>query len=224
MSHSGYGYSVWYVPENYKELQERYGIQHIPHITLETNLILRDAFHIYRNAAINVEITYMPQMIKFAQCYEHDPLQGFGWNVYVPVMKNRKPNWKPHMSVKYFKRGENYSRVDWECKAPLDKVKCFIVIADTRSIEPSEWSIDKKYFCLKASSGFMLESMDRDEKPLRNTITTDEYFAVDTSNTDEIKRQVEALLLDRGLCLTENHIETIVGHLCKSIKINLTTN
>ena len=34
----GYGYSVWLVPRNHVELRAKYGMVHIPHIAVETNL------------------------------------------------------------------------------------------------------------------------------------------------------------------------------------------
>ena len=38
MNSSGYLYSIWCIPDNWKEIKERYGMCHIPHVTIETLL------------------------------------------------------------------------------------------------------------------------------------------------------------------------------------------
>lgn len=213
---NGYGYSVWYVPNNYKELQQRHNMVHIPHITLETNLILRDAFHIYRNAPRNIEVEYIPKLVKFPQCYEHDPLMGIGWYVDVPFMKNRKPWWKPHMSSVYIARGTQTIWTDYQrLMPPPGKFDCFITIADTQSIVPSDWRIDLKYFNIKASNSCMIESMEPTEHALRNSINTDEYIAIDVQACQDVYGEVAKVLEVKGLQLNQTQIDSIVKYISK---------
>lgn len=156
----GYGYSVWYVPTNYKELKEHYNMKHIPHVTLETNLLLRDAYHIYHNSCSKITAEFHPEYVHpFPSLYAHDPMVASGWYVRVLQMTGRKLNWTPHMSVSYVPRGQ-HDNMDftpsWRPKPPSGKTEYFLVIADTRSGDPTDWHIDNVYFNLKGASSHTL--------------------------------------------------------------------
>jgi hypothetical protein len=211
MPSSGYGYSVWYVPTNYKELQTTYGITHVPHVTLETNLLLKDAFHIHKHAIKNIVIEYCPKYVEFPQCYEHDPLIAFGWYVNVLELKGRKEHWKPHMSIQYFQRKDkNIIKKTIDALPPQGKFECFCVLADTRSINPFEWSIDKRYFNLKASNGFVVD-MNGDNGTLRKANSCDEYFGF-CEGVDKIDahKQIKDRLYNVGVRMTGNDIDLII--------------
>lgn len=118
----GYGYSVWLVPRNHAELRERYGMVHIPHVTVETNLerppvlVPQRAPHIVRNFS---EYTPFPGGI-----YEVDPLMASGFFCQTPLVQGHRP----HMSLRYFERMD-----------PPTELVCDLCVADTRAKDPSEW-------------------------------------------------------------------------------------
>jgi hypothetical protein len=133
----GYGYSVWFVPRNYKELQSIYKITHIPHITLETNLSLMDAYLIYNNACNKVKVKFQGKFVRFPSLYSHDPMVSYGWYVDVTQMSNRKLNWTPHMTLRYLPRKDNTFIDDNVMLSahnhipPFTEIECFLTIADT---------------------------------------------------------------------------------------------
>jgi hypothetical protein len=120
----GYGYSVWLVPRNHAELRKRYGMAHIPHITVETNLdrppymVPQRGTHVVKHFS---EYTPLPG----GMC-DVDPLMASGFFCQSPLVKGHRA----HMSVRYYNKVE-----------PPGELECDLVGADTRSLDPSMWSI-----------------------------------------------------------------------------------
>lgn len=158
----GYGFSVWYVPINYPELQQLYKIQHIPHITYQTNFeTFNDAKQVYQkiNPIINVE--FSSKIIKFHQMYPNDPLLGCGF--YVEKSQYLNPTFDPHLTTKYFvpKRElnkqtnqieiTNWNEIDeylqWVNSFEIStNVICFKAISDNRNLDANTWEIKKREY------------------------------------------------------------------------------
>ena len=126
----GYGYSVWAVPVNHKIIQERYGMKHIPHVTLSTN-------HLNVPAPLNygqkVEIEFKDKhLYRLPRMYEYEPIDTISSGFYCKIKGHKDPIL--HMTLSYDFSG-NYS----DFKAPDEILEARIYRADTRSLEPSEW-------------------------------------------------------------------------------------
>lgn len=209
-TNKGYGYSVWYVPENYKELQDIYKISHIPHITLETNLLLRDAYHIYHNACPDITIKFKEKYVRFPSFYDNDPLISYGWYVDVIKMTRRKLNWVPHMTLKYLQRSSknSNSNIDKSILSdykhpPSNEIKCKVIIADTRGNEPVHWHVNYKYFNVKVSHSYGLSfGLNRKSYPLSAT-SVDEYYGTDMENFPLFKKFLYDDLITKGVQMNE---------------------
>lgn len=143
-----YGYSVWYVPDNYRELQERYNIQHIPHVTLKTKMSFDDASNLYHSQikiADTINIEYYNKFITFPAYDKNDHLQYRGWKVNIVGMNDKfksvNSNWNPHMTVEYtvINNNKKSQSCHMEVDPPHGKSPCFLVIADTNDVLPCNW-------------------------------------------------------------------------------------
>lgn len=211
---NGYGYSVWFVPNNYKDIQEHYNITHIPHITLETNLSLKDAFHIYHNNTNKkILVKFKENFVKFPSFYPHDPLMYFGWYVEVLRMSGRKLNWSPHMSVRYLPRTNTSQSVGSFQPPPMGPVECFMTIADTRSGVPTEWHIDDTYFNIKASQSLSL-SFDEGSKHSRSLKSNiDEYIGTNLSRLHTLPSIIKERMLSCGIVISDNDLRGVVAEI-----------
>jgi hypothetical protein len=127
----GYGWSLWYIPENWKEIAETYGFQHVPHVTLQSNLTKEEAIALFEKSAKTATIRLESDLVVFPTMYEVDPLKAAGWYATGIDTPHR-----PHMSVRYW----TDLPVDLTpCGNPPDVVECFLAIADTQ-LSPSEWT------------------------------------------------------------------------------------
>lgn len=140
----GYSHSVWYVPYDYKEIQSKYHITHIPHVTIETNLVtLENAYDVYDKHVKTypvVKISFLNELVKFPSFYVHDPLQAYGWYVEKINPSLNIDDWRPHMSLKYQSHKDASPNLFNDVPAPTD-LTCFLAIADTFSDNPCEWRI-----------------------------------------------------------------------------------
>jgi len=213
-SNSGYGYSVWFVPINYKEIQDKCNIKHIPHITLETNLSLKDAYHIYHNACQKISVKVKPEIVKFPSFYHHDPMISYGWYVDILNMTKRKLNWTPHMTITYLPRSnKTTSMTDANILAshhPLGPLECFATIADTRSGLPEEWSIDTTYFNLKASQSYSLSFDTKPGPPRMVASGIDEYIGTTIDELDNLPNILKDRLSLCGMSMREGDITAIM--------------
>jgi hypothetical protein len=145
---NGYSYSVWYVPYNYTQIQYKYQMSHVPHVTVKTNLAtLEDAYRVFDKYVKThpiVKIKLVNELIKFPSFYTHDPLQAYGWYVNIKGMEEIEgmDTWKPHMSMQYQSHKESCDvNVNVLENSPIEELRCFLAIADTRSSNPSHWQI-----------------------------------------------------------------------------------
>ena len=224
-SQNGYGYSVWYVPRNYKQLQDKHNILHIPHITLETNLTLRDAYHIYHNASKSIRVKFQNNYVKFPSFYENDPLMSYGWYVDIITMARRKLNWTPHMTLRYVSRRDNNTykdkvilsenlKLSTEIKNELD---CDIMIADTRSGCPQEWHTRHKYFNVKITHSNSLSfGLNERNFPVSST-SIDEYFGTCNEEFNEFKKVLYNELNEKGIKINEKDYINLLNAIEKEL-------
>jgi hypothetical protein len=123
-----YGYSIWYVP--IRRL-DNWRFSHIPHVTIANGYSsIKEAQRMSRCLPQRVRITPLRHLQYFGS--PKDPLPGWGLEVHLPY--KIQTEYKPHLTVAYTKK-------------PPETTPCFssflakVVIADTRSSQPSEWKI-----------------------------------------------------------------------------------
>ena len=225
MESEGYGYSVWYVPTNYKELQTKYDITHIPHVTLETNLILRDAYHIFHNACKKIRITIKGNLVKFPSMYKHDPMISNGWYVDVIDITKRKLNWTPHMSVEYTPRyHDTLKPMAYSPKTqmahlvpPQGYIDCFLVIADTRSGVPKDWNFNNKYFHFKSTHTYSIGCNLDSKDTRRYSQTVDEYFGTSLATIHLLPDELYNTLTQQGVLINNVDIARVVSDVEKEL-------
>ncbi len=134
-----YGYSIWYIPENYEWIQKTYNMNHIPHFTIQTNLKdMEEATEIYNKLNDNETMTIQKDCQIFESMYENDPLQGIGW--YIKTNINMRH--KAHLTIKYYANVSEINDKDFiEWKDEQKEQVCFKAIVDTLSIHPERWKI-----------------------------------------------------------------------------------
>ena len=126
----GYGYSLWLVPVNWKEIKETYNMLHIPHITICTNMEKIDCNVLSRNL---FRVHSFSNMTQFPKMYANDPLDGVGFYC---AIDNIATNHKPHMTLRY---NEQIHTI----YIPPEFLTCSVHIADTRSLNCEEWTLIK---------------------------------------------------------------------------------
>ena len=131
----GYFWSIWYVPNEYRDFQYRYDMKHIPHITAITNLKERPSQKdLSKWPPIIDFLTFTSELYKMTQSYENDPLFGSGWNCTTVPKLDVKHNL--HLTHKYYENADyeldNFSK-------PPQIIGMKRVVADTRDDDPSKW-------------------------------------------------------------------------------------
>lgn len=226
MEPEGYGYSVWYVPTNYKELQTKYDIIHIPHVTLETNLLLRDAYHIFHNACKKIKISFNSNFVTFPSMYKHDPMISKGWYVNVNDISKRKLNWTPHMSLEYTPRyHDTLKPMAYSPKIPITAhyvppqglFECFLVIADTRSGVPKDWNFDNKYFHFKSTHTYSIDCNIDPKDTKRYSQTIDEYFGASLATINSLHEELYVTLTQQGVLINNADIARVVSDVEKKL-------
>ena len=141
---SGYGYSVWYVPNDYLSIMDEYDIQHIPHVTIATNLAsITQAEHVYLSlpTIANIIITSTSPEL-FPSMYANDPLKALGWFVeFDPQSNVPSIRHTPHISTLYFTSVQPPYPPLRQCAPIQGYMRCNKFIADTRSGDPSQWCL-----------------------------------------------------------------------------------
>ena len=224
----GYGYSVWYVPENYIELQDIYNIPHIPHVTLETNLCLRDAYHIYHNASKDIIIRLQDKYVKFPSFYEHDPMVSYGWFIDVVRMTRRKLNWVPHMTLRYIPRTSKSNKNNYQDKPilsenlspPSNEIKCKLFIADTRSYMPIEWHTKYTYFNVKITQSYSLSFQETNKSYPISSTNIDEYYGTNIENFNKFKKELYDDLISKGVQMNDKDYFNLLKGIEKELQRN----
>lgn len=130
----GYGFSIWCVPMNWKELRARYRTRHVPHVTIETLLSETKARARILQYAPEYKIMFEDDVRDLSDItYSEDddvPAQGF----YCSLQGLRLH--RGHMTLHY-----ETLLTPAHAIAPVD-VLGKVVIADTRSSNPGRWIVD----------------------------------------------------------------------------------
>lgn len=126
----GYGFSIWYVPYDWKEIKKKYKMAHIPHITYMTNM---KQIPNIEYLSSNIVANKFTAVEKFKPMYSSECLKGMGWYCKVPL----KTDHRTHMTLKYYLDEHDLIQPD---QNPIE-LKCFCCIADTRSRDQSKWFI-----------------------------------------------------------------------------------
>jgi hypothetical protein len=122
----GYGFSLWLVPANWREIKEQYGMNHIPHITVCTNMenidskILTDEIFMVKDFS---------NLKKFPKMYTNDPLIAMGFYCKINDLWT---NHTPHMTLIY----DHNHIIQFN---PPDTLSCSLFFADTRSSNCEDW-------------------------------------------------------------------------------------
>ena len=125
----GYGWSIWLVPQ----VRSMFRFEHIPHITYKTNLV--DIPHIPTDNK-HYRVRFITRrVVPLKTEYEIDPLYGAGWYCDVEELDIGH---LPHMTTEYSKE-RIINPVQHE--PPYGYISCKLVVADTRSLNPSDWYI-----------------------------------------------------------------------------------
>jgi hypothetical protein len=122
----GYGYSLWLVPQNWRDIKRIYSMKHIPHITVCTNMDRTDPVIL---SISSFKVHTFSYLKKFPKMYKNDPLDASGFYCKIEGICT---NHTPHMSV-------SYSHDDLENLAPPDSLECQLHFANTQSDKPHEW-------------------------------------------------------------------------------------
>ena len=125
----GYGYSIWLVPLNWQDIKRVYMMSHIPHITVHTGLDWVDSSILSENT---FTVYNFSRVHKFPKMYTQDPLSASGF--YCSV-KDLKMLHSPHMTLKYSHENINFDI------APPETLMCKLCVADTQSLDCSQWRL-----------------------------------------------------------------------------------
>ena len=127
-----YSWSIWYVPTEWKEIMSTYDMEHIPHVTWETNIEM-EPLDLPERKFIDELIVDGP-LVQLKSEYDNDPISD-AVGVYC-----HKPDWwdkshRPHMTLKY-------NSTDMAGKyIPLEFQDLYVTVADTRDIDPKKWRL-----------------------------------------------------------------------------------
>lgn len=130
----GYGYSLWLVPDEWRKLKLRYGMRHIPHVTVKTNMseVPNVVWGRYRVGGFS-------RAGHFPSQYAHDPLTAAGFwckSLDVPVRH------RAHLTVAYGADGERpVIPLSAHVRPLTGELWCTLRAADTRSLDPSQWRL-----------------------------------------------------------------------------------
>ena len=117
-----YGYSIWLVPYYYKDLQKQYKMDHIPHVTIATNMM-----HI-PNQILSTDVYFIT---KFSDLSTIDS-NACGYYCEIP---NLTLNHTPHLTLWYAEEPRYYFN------KPVKEIACELRVADTRSSNPKDWKL-----------------------------------------------------------------------------------
>ena len=132
----GFGQSVWAVPLNYRAIQEKYGMKHIPHVTISTNHPSRPIVTTY-NMPCTIIFSQKLGLVRLPKMYEHDPFSDRTVTGFYCRIPDIKEDTLTHMTMSYDFHEENYT----DYKPPEFGVPARIIRADTTSENPAEWFI-----------------------------------------------------------------------------------
>jgi hypothetical protein len=131
----GYGYSIWLIPINWREIKREYSLDFIPHITIQTNmpfifsgLLTKDSFFVDNFSSGEI----------LPKSYPQDPLHAYGYNCSI---KGIFLLHQTHMTLYYSPNPIKYVDTFSKLKLPPKSLECTLYAIDTRSLNPSKWKI-----------------------------------------------------------------------------------
>lgn len=127
---NGYKFSIWLVPINWKVIKKIYKMEHIPHITVATNIDTDISSAILNNNIYTISDFSIAS--NFDKMYKNDPLNGYGFFCKINEIKT---NHVPHMTLFYNKLINNINP-----PPPPNELKCKLYIADTRNLDYRLWT------------------------------------------------------------------------------------
>ena len=130
----GFGHSVWAVPHNYKDIQRKYNMKHIPHVTISTNHAARPIITNYSMPCI-ITFNKIKDLKRLPPMYTHDPFKHNDCAGFYCKIPNVKEDVLTHMTISYDFTEGNYA----ELQAPGYPLQATIMRADTTSLNPEEW-------------------------------------------------------------------------------------
>lgn len=130
----GYGHSVWAVPYNYRDIQKKYNMKHIPHVTISTNHHDRPIITNY-NMPCTIHFNEDRHLKRLPLMYEYDPFRDNDCAGFYCKIPGIKDDVLTHMTISYDFAGGNYA----EFEAPEHSLQATIMRADTTSLNPEEW-------------------------------------------------------------------------------------
>jgi hypothetical protein len=135
MNYQGYGYSIWLVPSNWRNIKKDFSIDFLPHITVATNLPYISSKTLSKESFLvnNFSVGKV-----FSKMYKYEPLYAFGYECYIEDLYTSH---MPHMTLFYSPNEIKYLDTFSKFKSPPQSLTCNLFVADTRSLNPSEWRI-----------------------------------------------------------------------------------
>ena len=132
---TGYGYSIWLVPLQWRQIKREYNLDFIPHITLLTNI------NFVSSKILSKEIFTARNFQKgevFSKVYDYDPMYSFGYSCDIEPFFTFH---RPHMSIFYSSNKIAYLDTIMSMKMPPQDMQCKLYLADTRSLNPCQWRL-----------------------------------------------------------------------------------
>ena len=130
----GYGYSIWLVPDNWKEIKKEFNMDFIPHITIATNLPYLP-YGILNDRTYKVNKFSKGQV--FPKMYSVDPLNAFG---YYCEIDGLYLDHQPHMTLFYAPNAINFLDTFSIIKQPPKEFYGKLKIANTNFDNPTQWN------------------------------------------------------------------------------------
>lgn len=119
-------------------------MDHIPHVTVETNLTYNDARAMMLRFPHTALFQPDDSIVAFPSFYDHNPLTACGWFGRLSA-KDNSPialPFPPHMSIHYFQQDSEYTPEKYNKSInSLGSLVCSLYIADTTATIPKEWKL-----------------------------------------------------------------------------------
>ena len=132
----GYKYSIWLIPNNWKDIKNFYKMNHIPHITIKTLLSYDEALKLFKNYDNKYKVNFKDNIYDFKNLsYHHEPKNEFPASGYFCKIENLELEHKPHMTIHY-----KYNDKVIYNKSP-NNIEGTVFIVNTISDNPEEWNI-----------------------------------------------------------------------------------
>lgn len=132
----GYKYSIWLIPNNWKDIMKFYNTKHIPHVTIKTLLSKNEAFFEVNKYKKKYLINFENNIYNFDKIsYHNDTDKDFPACGIFCKITNLKLEHIPHMTLYYhFNKSVILTKEPKSCIAN-------VCIVNTNSDNPEKWTI-----------------------------------------------------------------------------------